>query len=394
MLPDSFPDTSSSRTTVLNDLTAGVVVFFVALPLCLGVALASNAPLLSGVLAGVIGGVLVGALSGTKLAVSGPAAGLTAVVAAQVAALGSFHVFLMALVVAGLIQIALGMARAGSVSAFFPSSVIKGLLTGIGVLLILKQIPLVLGHAPDATYDTSFLQSQHPNPFFEIWEAFREMHLGSAVIGFVSIGMLILWSRWKSLRKSYAPAPLAVVLLGTCLSLIFQRLGGRWVVGTSHRVQVPVVENLVGYFRALPHPDFSQWSNPAIYSAALAIAAVASLETLLNLEAIDKLDPKRRTSPRSRELMAQGAGNLVSGLLGGLPVTLAIARSSVNIQSGAQTKLATIIQGCLLLSSAVLLSPWLNLIPLSCLAAILLVTGFKLARPSTVKQMWGAGRWL
>lgn len=380
-------------STLTRDLAAGLVVFLVALPLCLGMALASGAPLLSGILAGIVGGILVGGLSGSQVSVSGPAAGLTAVVAAQIATLGTFEAFLMALVVAGLIQIALGLVRAGIMAAFIPSGVINGLLTAIGVLLILKQIPHVLGHDPDPEGEMAFLQPDRENTFSELFVAIGDIQPGAAAIGLLSIAVLVLWSRWRPLKTSILPGPLAVVILGIGLGLLFRRLGGQWIIGPAHLVQVPMADSLAGYLKILHQPDFSQWSKPAVYTAALTVAAVSSLETLLNLEAVDKIDPQQRTSPRNRELLAQGVGNVVSGLVGGLPVTLAIARSSVNIHAGARTKLATILQGVLLLVSVLLLPAWLNLIPLSCLAAILLVTGVKLARPTRVKQMWDEGRY-
>lgn len=381
----------SWSTALQRDLAAGLVVSLVALPLCLGVALASNAPLLSGLLAGVVGGIVVGALGGTRTGVSGPAAGLSAVVAAQVVGLGSFSSFLAALVVAGMIQVVLGIARAGSVAAFFPSSVVKGLLTAIGLLLILKQLPHVLGHDPDPEGEMAFLQPDRSNTFTEIVQTLGDIQPGAALVGLMSLAMMVLWGGWKPLKRLPIPAPLAVVLAGTGVSLLLGRFGGSWAIGPSHRVEVPIANGLGGYLRALERPDFSQWSNPAIYAAALTIAAVASLESLLNLEAIDKIDPRRRTSSRSRELMAQGVGNVVSGLVGGLPITLVIARSSVNIHAGARTRTATIFHGVLLLTSVVFLPAWLNLIPLSCLAAILLITGVRLARPSMVRKMWSQG---
>ncbi|WP_406696979.1 SulP family inorganic anion transporter [Singulisphaera sp. Ch08] len=384
---------SLSRSTLPRDLAAGSVVFLVALPLCLGVALASNAPLFSGVLAGIVGGILVGMLSGSQTSVSGPAAGLTAIVAAQIASLGSFEAFLMAVVIAGLIQIALGVARAGFLAAFFPSSVIKGLLAAIGVILVLKQIPHVLGHDPNPEGDMSFQQPDHENSFSELFQVFGDIHPGAAVIGLASIALLVVWGRWKRLKNSSIPAPLVVVLLGVGLSLLFRQLGGRWLIDTSHLVQVPLADSLTGYLKFLQHPDFSQWSNPAVYTAALTIAAVASLETLLNLEAVDKLDPQQRVSPPSRELVAQGVGNVVAGLIGGIPVTSVIVRGSVNIHAGSKSKLSAVVHGVLLLVSVTFLPMWLNLIPLSCLAAILLVTGIKLASPVLVKQMWSEGRY-
>lgn len=379
--------------TLPRDLTSGLVVFLVALPLCLGVALASGAPLLSGVLAGIVGGILVGMLSGSHTSVSGPAAGLTAVVAAQILSLGSFPAFLLAVVLAGLIQIGLGLARAGFLAAFFPSSVIKGLLAAIGVILILKQIPHLFGHDPDPEGDLAFQQPDHENTFSELARTIGDIHPGAAAIGLLSIVVLFVWGKWKPLKHSPVPAPLIVVLLGVGVSLWFRQLGGAWVIEPSHLVQVPVADSLAGFFGFLQLPDFSQWVNPTLYTAAITLAAVASLETLLNLEAVDKLDPQQRTSPASRELLAQGIGNVTAGLIGGLPITSVIVRSSVNINAGGKTKLAAVIHGVFLLVSVALLPVWLNLIPLSCLAAILVVTGVKLASPSLVRQMWSEGRY-
>jgi carbonic anhydrase/SulP family sulfate permease len=382
-----------SPKTVGRDLTAGLVIFLVALPLCLGVALASNAPLFSGVLAGIAGGILVGILSGSHTSVSGPAAGLTAIVASQLAVLGSFESFLLAVVIAGVMQIGLGLARAGTIAAFFPSSVIKGLLAAIGVILILKQIPHVLGHDTDPDGEMAFEQPDHENTFSEFGEMLFDMHPGAAVIGLASVVLLIAWEKYRPLKKSVVPAPLVVVLMGIGLSLLFRAVGGRWLIEPSHLVQVPVAESLAEFRSFLILPDFSQWMNPAIYSAALAIALVASLETLLNLEAVDKIDPKQRSSPPSRELLAQGVGNIAVGLLGGIPITSVIVRGSVNINAGGQTKLAAIFHGVLLLICVIFLPAWLNLIPLSCLAAILLVTGIKLASPELLRQMWNQGRY-
>lgn len=384
-------NTASFGTTLPRDLMAGLVVFLVALPLCLGVALASNAPLFSGLVAGIVGGVLVGSLSGSQSSVSGPAAGLTAVVAAQILLLGSFQAFLLAVFVAGLMQIAMGLARAGGLAAFFPSSVIKGLLAAIGVILILKQLPHVFGHDPILAADMAFKQKDQPNTFSELFQVFNHLHLGAAVIGILSIVFLVLWDRNKSLKKSPVPAPLLVVLIGVGLSLLFRSFGDNWVIGKSHLVQVPVAETVKDFLSFLQLPDFSQWTNPKVYVAAATIAIVASLETLLNLQAVDKIDPQQRSSPPSRELWAQGVGNMVSGLAGGLPVTSVIVRSSVNINSGARTKLSAIFHGVLLFVCVLFLAETLNLIPLSSLAAILIVTGIKLASPVLVRQMWAGG---
>ncbi|MFH1302558.1 MAG: SulP family inorganic anion transporter [Planctomycetota bacterium] len=377
-----------------RDLTSGLVVFLVALPLCLGIALASGAPLFSGLLAGVIGGLVVGSISGSSTSVSGPAAGLTAIVLAQIAALGSFEAFLLAVLIGGLLQIGLGIVRAGSLSAFFPSSVIKGLLAAIGVILILKQIPHVLGHDTDPEGEMSFTQPDKQNTFSEILTVFEgDIHFGAAVVGISSIALLLIWGRIKLLKNSVIPGQLVVVLLGVAMYLLFQRLGGPWAIEQSHLVQIPVAESAKDLTSFLTFPDFSQWANPAVYLAGATIAIVASLETLLNLEAVDKIDPENRNSPASRELVAQGVGNMVAGLIGGLPVTSVIVRGSVNVNAGAKTKVSCIFHGVLILISVVFLPIYLNMIPLAALAAILLVTGFKLASPALFRQMWQEGRY-
>lgn len=373
-----------------KDLAAGLVVFLVALPLCLGVALASNAPLFSGILAGVIGGIIVGLLSGSQTSVSGPAAGLTAIVAAQIGALKGFDAFLLAVLLAGVIQIVLGLIKAGSVAAFFPSSVIKGLLAAIGLILILKQIPHALGHDPDYLGDESFDQPDQENTFSELVKSVLKIHPGAALIGIASFALLMAWEKSK-LKKSVLPAPLVVVVLGVLASLGLRRIGAGFEIESSHLVQVPIAEGLSGVAKLLAFPAFSQLNNPLVYKAALTVAIVASLETLLNLEAVDKLDPEKRPSPPNRELIAQGIGNMISGFLGGLPMTSVIVRSSVNINAGGKTKLSAIFHGVLLLACVLLLPHVLNLIPLSALAAILLATGFKLASPKLFKQMWSEG---
>ncbi|HVK14329.1 MAG TPA: SulP family inorganic anion transporter, partial [Gemmataceae bacterium] len=332
-------------------------------------------------------------MSGSHTSVSGPAAGLTAVVAAQIVVLGSFQTFLLAVVLAGLIQIVLGVVRAGSLAAFFPSSVIKGLLAAIGVILILKQIPHVVGHDPDPEGDMAFAQPDHQNTFTELAEVVNDLHPGAVVIGLLSIAVLVLWDRVKALKTSLVPAPLVVVLLGVGLSLLFRQLGGRWGIGDTHLVQVPVAESPQAFFNLLQFPDFAALGNAKVYLAAATIAAVASLETLLNLQAVDRIDPRQRTSPPSRELWAQGVGNVASGLIGGLPVTSVIVRSSVNINAGARSRVSAVWHGLLLLACVAALPTYLNEIPLACLAAILLVTGVKLASPALVRQMWAGGRY-
>ncbi len=380
--------------SIAKDMTAGVVVFLVAIPLCLGIALASGAPLFSGIIAGIVGGIVVGAISGSHTSVSGPAAGLIAIVSAQINQLGGFETFLFAVIIAGVLQIALGFLRAGALSAFFPSSVIKGLLAAIGVILVLKQIPHILGHDSDPEGEMGFAQPDHENTFSEIGRLFLgEIHYGALVIGLLSILLLLLWEKKSWLKKSPIPAPLVVVLLGIALGQIFRQQGSPWLIEGSHLVQVPIAEHWSDFWDFLVYPQLSQWTNLSVYYTGAIIALVASLETLLNLEAIDKIDPYQRRSPANRELIAQGVGNIVCGALGGIPVTSVIVRSSVNINAGGRSKRVTIVHGCLLWLSVVLLPAYLNLIPLASLAAILLVTGFKLASPKLMMQMFREGRY-
>ncbi len=386
--------TQFDARSLFKDFVAGLIVFLVALPLCLGIALASGAPLFSGLIAGIVGGILVGILSGSHTSVSGPAAGLTAIVAAQISGLGSFDTFLLALVIGGFLQIILGVIKAGALSAFFPSSVIKGLLAAIGVILILKQIPHLLGHDQDPEGEMSFNQPDHENTFSEFAKVFEgEIHQGAVVIGLLSLALLIFWDRFKPLKKSLVPAPLIVVILGIALGQLFTRFGTPWVIESSHLVQVPVANSPREFIGFLTFPDFSQILNPAVYVAAITIAVVASLETLLNLDAVDKLDKKQRLSPPSRELWAQGVGNMASGMIGGIPMTSVIIRGSVNINAGAESKISAIFHGVLLLVCVAILPNLINTIPLSCLAAILLLTGYKLASPMLFKQMWSEGRY-
>ncbi len=384
------------RASLQQDLTAGLVVFLVALPLCLGIALASgkDVPLMAGLLGGIIGGIVVGSLSGSHTSVSGPAAGLTAVVAAQIATLGSFDAFLLAVFFAGLIQIAMGVFRAGAISAFIPSSVIKGLLAAIGVILILKQIPHILGHDTDPEGEMSFDQPDSKNTFTELLTIFEgDIHLGAMVVGLVSIALLLCWDRFKLLKKSIIPGPLVVVCVGVAFTFLFRSVGGDWLIGKTHLVQIPGGGSFSDFADSLRMADFSKWQNSSVYVAAFTIAIVASLETLLNAEAVDNLDPLRRKTPPNRELIAQGIGNTIGGLVGALPITAVVVRGSVNVASGAKTKTSAIFHGVLLMIAVILLPTYLNTIPLAALAAILLVTGFKLASPKLFKQMWKEGRY-
>jgi len=385
------PTPAPLRGGLMKDLAAGLVVFLVALPLCLGIALASGAPMVAGIVSGVVGGLLVSWLSGSHTSVSGPAAGLVAVVLAQVAVLGSYEAFLVAVILAGAIQVLLGALRAGFIAAFFPSSVIKGLLAAIGLILVLKQIPHAVGHDADPEGDMGFLQVDGRNTLSELFSSLFDLDPGAMMVGLVSLGVLLAWDRSR-LKKSLIPAPLVVVLLGVAANLVFKATGSSWAIGPAHLVQLPTVAGIGDFLRALPSPDLKAFGNPAIILAAVTIAVVASLETLLYLEAVDKLDPRKRVSPPNRELMAQGAGNIVSGLLGGLPVTSVIVRSSVNINAGAISRLSAFFHGALLCLLVLLAPRWLNEIPLASLAAVLIVTGLKLASPALFRQMWNEGR--
>lgn len=383
-----------SGATLVQDFTSGIVVFLVALPLCLGIAVASDAPPFAGLLAGIVGGIVVGSISGSHTSVSGPAAGLTAIISSQLAALGSFEALLMAVVLAGLIQIVFGIMKAGALSAFFPSSVIKGLLAAIGVILILKQIPHLVGHDTDPEGEMSFQQPDDETTLSEFGTLIEgQIHGGAVVVGLISLGLLIIWNKNNKLRSSGVPAPLVVVILGVLMNMVFGMLDSSLLIESGHLVQVPVAGTPREFMGFLMLPDFSQLTNPLIYRAAVTIAVVASLETLLNLEAVDRLDRYKRSSPPSRELLAQGCGNLLAGMIGGLPVTSVIVRSSVNVASGGRTKMAAVIHGFLLLLCVGLLPNVLNMIPLASLAAILLFTGFKLADPKLFRQMWRQGRY-
>ena len=386
-------DSSYSFRKLGSDLSAGFVVFLVALPLCLGVAIASNAPPMSGLLSGIAGGLLIGLISRSHTSISGPSPGMIAVVAAQIALCRTFETFLLAVVMCGVFQIALGVLRAGFISAFFPSSVIKGLLAAVGVLLILKQLPHLLGHHNDPAGDLAFDQHDKENTFSTLLALIGDLHPGAAVIGIVSVLIMVLGERSKTLKNFNIPTPLIVVLASILLNALFGWTNGIMHVGSTHRVQVPVASFVGEFLGFLNLPDFSALSNPIVYQAAINMAVVASLETLLNLTALDKIDPEQRVSPPNRELVAQGIGNCVLGLVGGIPASAVIVRGSVNVRAGARTKVAAIIHGILIAVSVMFFPRVLNLIPLSCLAAILLVTGAKLANPALMKRMWDEGRY-
>ncbi|MGV3685481.1 MAG: SulP family inorganic anion transporter [Daejeonella sp.] len=371
-----------------KDLPSGLVVFLVALPLCLGIAMASGAPLFAGILTGIIGGIVVSSISGSQLSVSGPAAGLTVIVFSAIASLGSYQTFLLAVVLAGFIQIILGFVKAGIIANYFPSSVIEGMLAAIGIILILKQLPHAVGYDSDFEGDESFLQSDQSNTFSAIGDAFNKFSYGAVIISVVSLLILIYWPKIKKL--SMIPAPVLVVAIGIVFSALFQNT--QFALTPEHLVTIPVVNSFTEFMGLFSLPDFSQLSNKAVWTVAFTIAIVASIETLLCIEAVDKIDPIKRVSPTNRELVAQGVGNIASGMLGGLPMTSVIVRSSVNVNSGGRTKMSAIFHGIFLLLSVLFIPVLLNKIPLACLAAILLVTGYKLARIDLFKKMWHHGK--
>ncbi len=377
-----------------QDAPASLVVFLVAVPLCLGIALASGAPLFSGIIAGIIGGIVVGALSGSQLGVSGPAAGLAVIVLSAINELGSFEIFLTAVVISGVIQLVLGYAKAGIIGYYFPSSVIKGMLSGIGIIIILKQIPHGLGYDKDYEGSLQFAQSDGHNTLSELYYMLQAISPGAAIITALSMLVLIMWERpfMKRIRLfQVVQGPLVVVALGIVLNLIFQSIPAL-SLNTDQVVAVPVATSIAGFFSQFTTPDFSQILNPTIWTLGATIAIVASLETLLCLEATDKLDPQKRVTPTNRELKAQGVGNIISGFIGGLPITQVIVRSSTNIQSGGKTKLSAILHGVILLICAMAIPNVLNLIPLASLAAILFVVGYKLAKPALFKEMYALGK--
>ncbi|APD07153.1 carbonate dehydratase [Flavobacteriaceae bacterium UJ101] len=376
-----------------NDIPASVVVFFVALPLCLGIALASGAPLFSGLIAGIIGGIIVGALSGSNIGVSGPAAGLAAIVLTAIGTLGGYENFLVAVVLGGIIQVVFGMLKAGIIGYYFPSSVIKGMLTGIGIIIIMKQIPHFFGYDADPEGDFSFLQLDGNNTISSIFSTLDYIQLGSAVIGIIGLLILLLWDKVlvkKSKIFQIIQGPLVAVVVGIIFYAV-TKSNPNLAIADTHLVSVPIPEDVSSFFGQFSFPNFSAITNSEVWIVAFTIALVASLETLLCVEATDKLDPHKNVTPTNRELLAQGTGNIISGMIGGLPITQVIVRSSANIQSGGRTKMSAIIHGFLLLISVITIPRLLNMIPLSVLAAILLIVGYKLAKPSLFKKMYELG---
>ena len=376
------------------DLKASLVVFLVALPLCLGIAVASGAPPMSGLIAGIVGGIVIGSLSGSNVSVSGPAAGLTVIVLDSINSMGTLPLFLGTLVVAGLIQVVLGIAKAGVIGYYFPHSVIKGMLTAIGLILILKQIPHALGYDVDLMGDEAFLQTDNHNTFSEIWYAFKFYSFGAIPIVLIALGILIAFERPKLKHHrifGVVPGALWAVISGIVINSAYGIWKPEWQLDGEHLVSIPVLENIGEISNLLTFPDFSMIGESTFWIVAMTIAIIGSLETLLSIDAADKLDPMKRTSPPSKELFAQGVGNTVSGLIGGLPITAVIVRSSANIATGAKTKLSAILHGVLLLILVLTIPTTLNLIPLSCLAAVLFVVGYKLAKPAIFINIYKNG---
>jgi MFS superfamily sulfate permease-like transporter len=379
---------------IKRDLAASIVVFLVALPLCLGIALASGVPLFSGLIAGIIGGIIIGSLSQSSTSVSGPAAGLVVIVLNALETLGTIEGFMLAVVIAGVLQLILGFAKAGVIGLYFPSAVIKGMLAAIGLILILKQIPHLIGFDQDAFGEMEFLQRDGSNTFTGILDAIENMQIGSAIIGFSSLALMFLWAT-PQLKKipilKDIPGGVLVVAIGVLTNLIFESAVPSLAIDVSHMVSLPVISDFGELKDEMIHPDWSMFANIDVYIVAVTLAIVASLETLLSLEAADRLDPENRHSPQNTELKAQGVGNILSGLIGGLPITAVIVRSSTNIEAGAKTKLSAILHGIFLLVAVAFIPNVMQMIPLASLAAILIYVGFKLTKPSIYKSYFKMG---
>ncbi|MCQ8103664.1 SulP family inorganic anion transporter [Methylomonas sp. SURF-2] len=377
-----------------NDLPSSIVVFLVALPLCLGIALASGAPLFAGVIAGIIGGVVVSWASGSHLSVSGPAAGLTVIVFNAIETLGGYSAFLLSLLVGGILQLVLGFLKAGLIGAFFPVAVIKGMLAAIGLILIIKQVPHATGYDTSFDGDESYMQETAQSSLFEVFDALKGISPGATLISGVALLILVAWETRLIKRISFLnliPGPLLAVAWGMLFNLWALEYAPAWAVSQKHLVTLPELGSVENFVNQLRLPDFSQITNPKIYSIGFTLAIIASLETLLSIEAVDKLDPHKRIAPTNRELKAQGLGNIISSLAGGLPITAVIVRSAANINAGGQTRLSSFFHGVLLLISVLFFAQYLNMIPLACLAAILLQTGYKLAKPKMLLEFYRKG---
>jgi carbonic anhydrase len=375
-----------------NDFIAGMVVFLVAIPLCLGIALASGAPLFTGILSGIIGGVVIGILSGSQVSVSGPAAGMVAVVLAGIAQLGDFNVFLLALVLAGILQIIVGGLKAGFVADYVPSNVVQGLLCAIGILLIIKQLPFTFTLSTDvATLNEQLLESTESVTLSPFYNIISSINAGAIIISCISLGIMFYFEKTKIKFLKDFPAPMAVVIVGILINELFIITGSRFIQNYPELVNIPQHNGFSDLLNQLQFPKWSAWTNPKVYLYAFIIASVASLESLLNVKAGEKLDKKRRYCSKDQELLAQGVGNLVAGLIGGIPVTSVVVRTSVNVQAGCKTKVAAILHGVFLFLAVLLIPGWLNKIPLSCLAVILIYVGYKLTKFSIYKNIYQQG---
>jgi MFS superfamily sulfate permease-like transporter len=377
-----------------TDFSSGLVVFLVALPLCLGIALASGAPLFSGIISGVVGGIVVGFISKSHLSVSGPAAGLTAIVLTAITTLGNFQLFLLAVFIAGILQVILGFIKAGSISSYFPNNVIEGMLAGIGVIIFMKQIPHAVGYDKDYEGDLAFLQSDGQNTFSELFAVLNNIQPGAIIITIVSLLIIIIWNKIEFLKKlKLIPAALVAVIIGVLINQFFIATNSSLAIQKEHLVSLPVPKSIEEFQVIFLFPDFSGIMNQQVWIVAITIAIVASIETLLCIEASDKMDKHKRITDTNVELKAQGVGNIVSALLGGLPMTSVVVRTTANTNAGAESKLSTIIHGILLLVSVITIPFVLNKIPLATLAAILLLIGYKLANPKTIKHFFEKGKY-
>ena len=377
-----------------SDIPAGLVVFLVALPLCLGIALASGAPPLSGIIAGVVGGIVVGLFSNSHLSVSGPAAGLTAIVLTAITDLGAFNIFLTAGLIAGLIQLILGFVKAGSISNYFPTNVIEGMLAGIGVIIILKQIPYAVGYNADFEGSESFIQQDGGTTFSSLFGVLDHIHLGAVIITAISLTILLLWDKVPFLQKlKLVPGALVAVIVAIVLNEVFTSSGSSLAIDAEHLVALPVPESLAEFKEIILLPDFSAFLNYKVWIVGATIAVVASIETLLCIEAADRMDEQKRLTNTNVELKAQGIGNIISSFLGGLPLTSVVVRTSTNNSAGAKSKMAAIVHGVFLLVSVLAIPFLLNKIPFATLAAVLFVVGYKLAKPSKIMHFWQKGKY-
>lgn len=377
-----------------SDFASGLVVFLVALPLCLGIAMASGAPLFSGIITGIVGGIVVGFLSQSQISVSGPAAGLTAIILTAISTLGNFEIFLTAVFIAGLIQLSLGLLKAGSISNYFPTNVIEGMLAGIGVIIIMKQLPHAFGYDADFEGDQSFVETNGNNSLSAFIDVLSHLQLGAIVITSISIIILLAWDKIPALKQlKLVPGALVAVVVGIVLNELFTFLGSSLAIGKEHLVSLPVPQSIDEFKSIIVTPNLAGFVNPQVWIVGITIAVVASIETLLCIEAADRMDVHKRYTNTNVELRAQGIGNMICAMIGGLPLTSVVVRTSANNEAGAKSKLSAIIHGVLLLVCAVTIPFILNKIPLATLAAVLILVGYKLAKPATFKHFWSYGKY-